>query len=104
MQNKKNYLKLFSLLIMLSLIAIIACSSKKKQVVAEVGDEKIYLDDYETQYMKTVNNIDSAKNSNMEKRTEYIGRTAPGFGKERKFSDLLSDRQRYSRADDQRSL
>ena len=72
MQNKKNYLKLFSLFIMISFIAVIACSSKKKQVVAEVGDEKIYLDDYETQYMKTVNNIDSAKSSNMEKRTEFL--------------------------------
>lgn len=72
MQNKKSLIKIISFLSIIFLVVIVACSSKKKQVVAEVGDEKIYLDDYEKQYMKTVNNLDSAKNTNMEKRKEFL--------------------------------
>ncbi|MBK8549805.1 MAG: peptidylprolyl isomerase [Ignavibacteria bacterium] len=72
MQNKKSLIKIISFLSIIFLVVVVACSSKKKQVVAEVGDEKIYLDDYEKQYMKTVNNLDSAKNTNMEKRKEFL--------------------------------
>lgn len=72
MQKKQSFIKIISLLSFIFLLAIVACSSKKKQVVAEVGDEKIYLDDFEKQYMKTVNNIDTAKNSDMKKRQEFL--------------------------------
>ena len=72
MQKKQSIIKIISLLSFVFLLAIVACSSKKKQVVAEVGDEKIYLDDYEKQYMKTVNNLDTAKNSDMQKRKEFL--------------------------------
>ena len=72
MQKKQNFIKIISLLSFVLLFAVIACSTKKKQVVAEVGDEKIYLDDFEKQYMKTVNNLDSAKNSDMKKRQDFL--------------------------------
>ncbi|HMS64258.1 MAG TPA: peptidyl-prolyl cis-trans isomerase [Ignavibacteria bacterium] len=72
MTKKKNLLRILSLLSLVFLIVVAACSSKKKQVVAEVGNEKIYMSEYEKQYMKTVNNIDTAKNSNMEKRKEFL--------------------------------
>lgn len=72
MQNKKNILRILSFLSIILLIVVVACSSKKKQVVAEIGDEKIYLDDFEKQYMKTVNNLDTAKNSTMEQRKEFL--------------------------------
>lgn len=72
MHKKQNFIKIISLISFVFLLAVVACSSKKKQVVAEVGDEKIYLDDFEKQYMKTVNNLDSAKNSDMEKRKDFL--------------------------------
>lgn len=72
MQKKQSFIKIISLLSFIFLLTIVACSSKKKQVVAEVGDEKIYLDDFEKQYMKTVNNLDTAKNSDMKKRQEFL--------------------------------
>jgi len=72
MQSQKKFIKILSFLSIILLIVVVACSSKKKQVVAEIGDEKIYLDDYEKQYMKTVNNLDSAKSSDMEKRKEFL--------------------------------
>ncbi len=68
----RNYLKVTSFFFVALLIAFVACSSKKKQVVAEIGDEKIYLDEYEKQYLKTQNNLDSAKNSTLEKRKEFL--------------------------------
>lgn len=71
MLKYKNVSKFLSILILL-LVVIAACSSKKKQVVAELGDEKIYLDDYEKQYLKTLNNLDSARNSSLEKRKEFL--------------------------------
>jgi peptidyl-prolyl cis-trans isomerase SurA len=72
MTKQKNLFRLISFLSIALLVVLVACSSKKKQVVAEVGDEKIYMDEYEKQYMKTVNNLDTAKNSNMEKRKEFL--------------------------------
>ena len=72
MTKQKNVLKIFSFLSIILLVVIVACSSKKKQIVAEIGDEKIYMEDYEKQYLKTVNNLDTAKNSNMEKRKEFL--------------------------------
>ncbi|MBX7041648.1 MAG: peptidylprolyl isomerase [Ignavibacteria bacterium] len=70
--NKGSFVKIFSLLAFLGLVTFVACSSKKKQVVAEIGDEKIYLEDYEKQYLKTQNNLDSARNMSPEKRKEFL--------------------------------
>lgn len=72
MSKSKKYLKLLTFLSLALLVAVVACSSKKKQVIAEIGDEKIYLDDYEKQYLKSENNLDSAKNSTIEKRKEFL--------------------------------
>ncbi len=72
MQNKKRIFKAISFLSVVLLISIAACSSKKKQVVAEIGDEKIYLDDYEKQYLKTVNNLTPQRNTDMEQRKEFL--------------------------------
>ncbi|MDQ3020404.1 MAG: peptidyl-prolyl cis-trans isomerase [Bacteroidota bacterium] len=73
MLNQKKFIKIISFLsIIIFLVTAVSCSSKKKQVVAEVGGEKVYLDNYEKQYLKTVNNVDSAKNSDMEKRKEFL--------------------------------
>lgn len=72
MSKQKNIIKILSFLSIILLVVVVACSSKKKQVVAEVGDEKIYLDDFEKQYMKTVNNLDSAKGASMEKKREFL--------------------------------
>lgn len=70
--NQKKFIKIISLVSVILLVVIVACSSKKKQVVAEVGDEKIYLDNFEKQYLKTVSNIDTAKNSDMAKRKDFL--------------------------------
>lgn len=70
--SKKKYLKIFSVLVLILSVVVIACSNKKKQVVAEVGDEKIYLGDYEKQYLKTNSSIDSAKNLDTSQKKEFL--------------------------------
>jgi peptidyl-prolyl cis-trans isomerase SurA len=72
LQAKKRFIKVSSLFLFLVLVTLAACSSKKKQVVAEIGDEKIYLGEYENQYLKTQGNLDSAKNSSIESRKEFL--------------------------------
>jgi len=72
LQAKKRFIKVSSLFLFLVLVSLAACSSKKKQVVAEIGDEKIYLGEYENQYLKTQGNLDSAKNSSIESRKEFL--------------------------------
>ena len=103
MTKQKNVLKIFSFLSIILLVVIVACSSKKKQIVAEIGDEKIYMEDYEKQYLKTVNNLDTAKNSNMEKRKEFLDllvkfRLKVKDARERdllKSEDIQSDLKQY---------
>src|SRR5688572_26479340 len=71
--NKTKYPLYFAAMVVLCLtISLVACSSKKTKVVAEVGDEKIYLEDFENQYLKTVNNLDSAKKTTLEQRKEFL--------------------------------
>lgn len=70
---KTKYPIYFALIIIACFgIALVACSSKKTKVVAEVGDEKIYLEDFENQFLKTVNNIDSAKKTTLDQRKEFL--------------------------------
>lgn len=60
----------------LSLLLIIAFSStdcsRQNKTLAEIGDEKITLGEYEKQYLKTLNNIDSAKSKSMDDRRQFL--------------------------------
>ncbi len=72
MNKKKYYFHVLSLIIISLVTVIVACSSKKKIVLAEIGDEKLYLHDYENQFLKTTNNIDSARNKSMEEKRDFL--------------------------------
>lgn len=72
--TKNSYAFKFLTFVLLSSVTMIAaCSSmKKKQVVAEIGNEKIYLYDYEKQFLKSNPNIDSAKNKSLQDRKDFL--------------------------------
>ncbi|MBL7128366.1 MAG: peptidylprolyl isomerase [Ignavibacteria bacterium] len=72
MNKKKYYFHVLSLLIISLVTVIVACSSKKKIVLAEIGDEKLYLHEYEDQFLKTTNNIDSARNKSIEEKKDFL--------------------------------
>lgn len=72
MINKKNPYSYF-LLIFICLIAFaFTCSSKKKTVVAEIGKDKIYLYQFEDQFIKSVGSLDSAKKTSLDQRKEFL--------------------------------
>jgi peptidyl-prolyl cis-trans isomerase SurA len=72
MGKKRYYIHALPVILFSLLTAFVACSSKKKTVLAEIGDEKIYLSDYETQFLKTVNSLDSAKRTTMDERQAFL--------------------------------
>ena len=73
MLKNKYFGKPLLMLLLSGLIVISACSSmKKKQVVAEMGDEKIYLSEFESQYLKTVNNVDTARMKPMQDKKDFL--------------------------------
>lgn len=88
-------LNVLIVLFVLSGITLIlsGCSSTKKMTVAEVGNEKITLYDFEKQYLKTVGNVDSARNKSMDERKEFLNllikfRLKVKDGKDRGFSEI----------------
>jgi peptidyl-prolyl cis-trans isomerase SurA len=61
----------FLIFIVLTAISTFNCSREKK-TLAEIGDEKITLGEFEKQYLKTVNNIDSAKNKSLDEKRQFL--------------------------------
>lgn len=72
--TKNSYaFKFLTFLLLSSVTMIVACSSmKKKQVVAEIGNEKIYLYEYEKQFLKSNPSIDSAKGKSLQDRKDFL--------------------------------
>lgn len=73
MMKKKYFFYGFNLLVIALIALIIGCSSKKRDVIAELGDEKIYLYEFENQFLKSIgNNLDTARNKSLAERKEYL--------------------------------
>lgn len=72
--TKNSYtLKFLTFLLLSTVTMIAACSSmKKKQVVAEIGNEKIYLYEFEKQYLKSNPILDTAKNKSLQDRKDFL--------------------------------
>jgi len=72
--TKNSYaFKFLTFLLLSSVTMIVACSSmKKKQVVAEIGNEKIYLYEYEKQFLRSNPNIDSARSKSLQDRKDFL--------------------------------
>lgn len=73
MMKKQYFFYGFNLLVIALIALIVGCSSKKKDVIAELGDEKIYLYEFENQFLKSIgNNLDTARNKSLTERKEYL--------------------------------
>lgn len=71
--NMNHKLKMVSYFLILFLIVVSAINcSKKNKTLAELGDEKITLGEFETQYLKTNPVLDSAKNKPMDDRRQFL--------------------------------
>lgn len=72
MINKKNPYSYLTLILICLVAFAFTCSSKKKTVVAEIGKDKIYLYQFEDQFIKTVGSLDSAKKTSLAQRVEFL--------------------------------
>jgi len=72
--TKNSYaFKFLTFILLSSVTMIVACSSmKKKQVVAEIGNEKIYLADFERQFLKSNPILDTAKNKSLQDKKDFL--------------------------------
>lgn len=73
MMKRKYFFYGFNLIVIALIAFLIGCSSKKRDVIAEIGDEKIYLYEFENQYLKSIgNNLDTAKVKSLAEKKEYL--------------------------------
>ena len=73
MKSQKTLFLLLIISIITSVFFVTGCNKKNKTVVAEVGKEKIYMYQFEEQFVKSIgNNIDSAKKTTIEQRKEFL--------------------------------
>lgn len=70
--KKYNFTNILALILISLITLAIACSSKKKTVVAEIGDEKITLAEFEKQYLRTIINEDSARNKSLQDKKDFL--------------------------------
>jgi peptidyl-prolyl cis-trans isomerase SurA len=59
-------------LLVISVLLIAGCSKKDKSVIAELGDEDIYLYEFEGQILKTTQNPDSLKTKSIEEKNALL--------------------------------
>ena len=72
MKNKYSALLATVFLLVISVLLITGCSKKDKSVIAELGDEDIYLYEFESQILKTTPNPDSLKNKSFEEKNALL--------------------------------
>lgn len=73
MKSQKTLFLLLVISIITSVFFITGCNKKNKTVVADIGNEKIYMYQFEDQFVKSIgNNLDSAKKTTFEQRKEFL--------------------------------
>lgn len=71
--NKLKTLKMFGILLVITIIAFSSSNcSRANKTLADLGNEKITLGEFEKQYLKTVGSIDSARNKSMDDKREFL--------------------------------
>ncbi len=68
-----NKFKMYGILLLLALMAFSAgnCNKANKTLV-DIGNDKITLGEFEKQYLKTVGNLDSAKNKSIDEKKQFL--------------------------------
>lgn len=65
------YKRLF-LLVLPLIITIISCTPEQSKIVAEFGDHKIYLDEFEKAYVKNAGSLDKAKKDSLGSYKKFL--------------------------------
>jgi peptidyl-prolyl cis-trans isomerase SurA len=73
MKSQKTLFLLLIISIISSVFLATGCNKKNKTVVADIGNDKIYMYQFEDQFVKSIgNNLDSAKKTTLEQRKEFL--------------------------------
>jgi peptidyl-prolyl cis-trans isomerase SurA len=73
MKRQKTLILLLVITIVSTIFFAYGCNNKNKTVVAEVGNEKILMYEFENQFLKILgNNLDSAKKTTLEQRKDFL--------------------------------
>ena len=71
--NKLNTLKMYGILLFLAIIAFSSGNcGRANKTLAELGDEKITLGEFEKQYLKTAGSLDSAKVRTLDEKKQFL--------------------------------
>lgn len=68
-----NKFKMYGFLLAITILAFTVTNCNKAgKTLVELGDDKITLGEFEKQYLKTVGNLDSAKNKSIEDKKQFL--------------------------------
>lgn len=71
--NKMNKFKMYGILLVIAILAFSASNcSKSNKTLVDIGNDKITLGEFEKQYLKTVGNLDTAKNKSIEEKKLFL--------------------------------
>lgn len=71
--KKQRKFVMFGILLIISMLMFSASScNKAKKTLVDVGDEKITLGEFEKQYLKTIGNVDTARNKSIEDKKQFL--------------------------------
>ncbi|MDD5362557.1 MAG: peptidylprolyl isomerase [Ignavibacteria bacterium] len=73
MKRQKTLILLLVISIVSTIFFAYGCNNKNKTVVAEVGNDKVLMYEFENQFLKILgNNLDSAKKTTLEQRKDFL--------------------------------
>ena len=68
-----NKFKMYGILLVIAMLAFSASNcNKANKTLVDIGSDKITLGEFEKQYLKTVGNIDSAKNKSIDEKKQFL--------------------------------
>ncbi|MEO8514369.1 MAG: peptidylprolyl isomerase, partial [Ignavibacteria bacterium] len=71
--NKMNKFKMYGILLVIAILAFSSSNcNKSNKTLVDIGSDKITLGEFEKQYLKTVGNLDSAKNKSIDEKKTFL--------------------------------
>lgn len=68
-----NKFKMYGILLVIAMLAFSASNcNKANKTLVDIGDDKITLGEFEKQYLKTVGNIDTARNKSIDEKKQFL--------------------------------
>ncbi|HWA06464.1 MAG TPA: peptidylprolyl isomerase, partial [Ignavibacteria bacterium] len=68
-----NKFKMYGILLVIAMLAFSASNcNKANKTLVDIGSDKITLGEFEKQYLKTVGNIDTARNKSLEDKKQFL--------------------------------